>query len=130
MISLDKTLEALGHPHVHYDLGKASNINYYTGLIFEAYVEGVGTRILSGGSYNKLIGKFGKEINAIGFSIKIDELLDIYEDQEKEKSYLVEYPVTKLNEALSISKEYRKKAIVKLKNNDELEDIRIMEVDE
>ena len=52
-----------------------SDKHYYTGIIFRGYFEGVGVTVLSGGRYDNLIARFGRDIPAVGFSIKIDSLL-------------------------------------------------------
>lgn len=127
LIELNEQLSALGYKDIHYDLGKAANLNYYTGLIFEAYVEGVGTRILSGGSYDRLIAKYGRDLSAIGFSIKLDALLEVITPKEKEKRYILEYPKKYLLAAIKKSQQLRQDKIVELRVNDQLDKIEIKE---
>lgn len=64
------------------DLSKCPHQDYYTGLIFEAFVSGVGSSILSGGRYDELAGRFGKDLPACGFAIKIDRCLSILKEKE------------------------------------------------
>lgn len=52
-----------------------NDLSYYSGIIFQGYVEGIPTKILSGGRYDKLMRKFGKRSGAIGFAVYLD-LLD------------------------------------------------------
>ncbi len=61
--------------YVSFDLGILSKFNYYTGVIFSAYTYGVGDAIAKGGRYDNLLGKYGKNAPAIGFSIVIDDLM-------------------------------------------------------
>jgi ATP phosphoribosyltransferase regulatory subunit len=61
--------------YVSFDLGILSRFNYYTGVIFSAYTYGVGDAIAKGGRYDNLLGKYGKDAPAIGFSIVIDDLM-------------------------------------------------------
>jgi len=61
--------------YVSVDLGMVRSINYYTGVIFRGFTYGVGFPILSGGRYDRLTGKFGKECPATGFSIGINLLM-------------------------------------------------------
>jgi ATP phosphoribosyltransferase regulatory subunit len=61
--------------YVSFDLGILSKFNYYTGVIFSAYTYGVGDAIAKGGRYDNLLGKYGKEAPAIGFSIVLEDLL-------------------------------------------------------
>lgn len=56
------------------DLGFVNRKNYYTGVIFQGYVSGSGEVVLSGGRYDKLLGRFGDDSPAIGFGIDIDLL--------------------------------------------------------
>lgn len=74
---LDEVLKLYGvDAYVSYDLGMLSKYNYYTGVIFKAYTYGVGNAIITGGRYNTLLGRFGKEAPAIGFAIVIDDCLE------------------------------------------------------
>lgn len=61
--------------YVSFDLGMLSKYNYYTGVIFKGYTYGVGDAIVTGGRYDTLLGKFGKDAPAIGFMVVIDDLL-------------------------------------------------------
>ncbi len=57
------------------DLGMVHHINYYTGIIFRGYSNEVGNNILSGGRYDKLVGKFGEDMPATGLAINVDNIL-------------------------------------------------------
>lgn len=70
--------------YVSYDLGMLSKYNYYTGVIFKAYTYGVGNAIITGGRYNTLLGRFGKDAPAIGFAIVIDDVMEALSRQKKE----------------------------------------------
>jgi histidyl-tRNA synthetase len=53
-------------------------MDYYTGPVFEAGLEGVPYSIGGGGRYDGLIGKFaGRELPAVGFSIGFERILAI-----------------------------------------------------
>lgn len=62
--------------YVSFDLGMLSKFHYYTGVIFKAYTYGVGDAIVTGGRYDTLLSRFGKEAAAIGFMIIIDDLME------------------------------------------------------
>lgn len=62
--------------YVSFDLGMLSKFHYYTGVIFKAYTYGVGDAIVTGGRYDTLLGRFGKEAAAIGFMVLIDDLME------------------------------------------------------
>lgn len=128
VVSLKKQHEALKQltdVRITYDLSKVPHLNYYSGLIFEAYASGVGTSIISGGRYDHLIEKFGSAYPAIGFSIKLDQLLPIM-NVVKEKKLRLVYPLTMQMEALKKAADLRKSNIVEL-IVDDLDDIMILE---
>ncbi|MBP5281098.1 MAG: ATP phosphoribosyltransferase regulatory subunit [Lachnospiraceae bacterium] len=82
---LDEVLKLYGvSEHVSYDLGMLSKYNYYTGVIFKAYAYGVGNAIVTGGRYNTLLGRFGKEAAAIGFAIVVDDVMEALSRQKSE----------------------------------------------
>lgn len=60
--------------YVTFDLGMLSELDYYTGIIFQGFTYDVGEPIANGGRYDKLIGQFGAEKASIGFAITIDLL--------------------------------------------------------
>lgn len=62
--------------YVSFDLSMLSKFHYYTGVIFKAYTYGVGDAIVTGGRYDNLLARFGKEAAAIGFMILIDDLME------------------------------------------------------
>ena len=54
------------------DLGIVNRTDYYTGIVFKGYIEGHGEEVLSGGRYDRLIGRYGEETPAIGFAVNVD----------------------------------------------------------
>lgn len=54
------------------DLGLVNQAEYYTGLIFRGYFDGVGEPVLSGGRYDNLISDFGVPLSATGFAVNMD----------------------------------------------------------
>jgi ATP phosphoribosyltransferase regulatory subunit len=59
------------------DLGDVSGLDYYTGLTFKIYVNGAGTRVGSGGRYDKLTASFGRPEPAVGFVLDLDTLTEM-----------------------------------------------------
>jgi ATP phosphoribosyltransferase regulatory subunit len=57
------------------DLAENRGMEYYTGILFEGFVEGVGFAVASGGRYDNLIAHFGPSIPAVGFAIGVERLL-------------------------------------------------------
>ncbi len=60
-------------------------MDYYTGPIYEAVVEGYPSAILGGGRYDDLMGQFaGKKIPAVGCSIGFERILAILQERTAE----------------------------------------------
>jgi ATP phosphoribosyltransferase regulatory subunit len=74
-------LTALGdHPcraQALVDLGEMLGFGYYTGFVFHGYVPGYGQAIASGGRYDSLIAKYGRDIPAAGFAIDEEGLTEV-----------------------------------------------------
>jgi len=76
--NLWQVVESLGmSAHFEIDLGDVSRLDYYTGLTFKIYVEGLGRRVGGGGRYDNLTAKFGKAEPAVGFVLELDALADL-----------------------------------------------------
>jgi len=56
------------------DFSVTSDMNYYNGIVFRGFVNGIPTGILSGGQYDKLMAKMGRRSGAIGFAVYLDML--------------------------------------------------------
>ena len=74
-----RTVRSLGGgQNLHLDFSIVNDMNYYNGIIFQGFVDGIPTGILSGGRYDNLMLRFGKKSGAIGFAVYID-LLERFE---------------------------------------------------
>ncbi len=60
------------------DFSVTGNMNYYNGVVFRGYVEGIPGSILSGGCYDALMYKLGKRSGAVGFALYLDMLDNLY----------------------------------------------------
>ena len=60
--------------HLTIDLGEVRGFDYYTGILFRAYVPELGFEVASGGRYDGLPAKFGVDLPAVGFSFSLDRL--------------------------------------------------------
>lgn len=69
--------------YVSIDLGMVQSLNYYTGIVFRGYTRGVGFPILSGGRYDGLVSKFGKDCPATGFSMGVNMVMMALERQNR-----------------------------------------------
>lgn len=59
---------------INIDFSIVNDLSYYSGVIFQGYIEGIPAKVLSGGRYDKLLRKFGKSSGAIGFAVYLDLL--------------------------------------------------------
>ena len=63
--------------HVRLDFSVGNNMRYYSGVVFRGYLAGIPTSILSGGQYDKLPQKLGRNARAVGFAIYVDLLQEL-----------------------------------------------------
>jgi ATP phosphoribosyltransferase regulatory subunit len=56
------------------DFSIVGDTNYYNGMAFEGYIEGIPECVLIGGRYDKLMRRMKKKSRAIGFAIYMDTL--------------------------------------------------------
>ena len=59
---------------LYLDLSIVNDMNYYDGVIFKGFVNGIPDSILSGGRYDRLMERFGKKMGAVGFAVYLDKL--------------------------------------------------------
>lgn len=71
--ALEDTLAAYGGK-VRLDLSLAGEMEYYNGLMFRGYLQGLPRPLLRGGRYDLLIRKFTPGAGAIGFAVYLDEM--------------------------------------------------------
>ncbi|MBQ7288507.1 MAG: ATP phosphoribosyltransferase regulatory subunit [Clostridia bacterium] len=59
---------------VHIDFSVMHDMNYYNGIVFKGFLNGVPSGVLSGGQYDKLMKKMGRKSGAVGFAVYLDLL--------------------------------------------------------
>ena len=57
---------------ININLSLANDTDYYSGIAFKGYIEGIPTGVLSGGRYDILMRKLNKDAGAIGFAVYLD----------------------------------------------------------
>ena len=100
---------------VTFDFSMSGTYGYYSGIIFRVYTFGTGDAIVKGGRYDRLTEKFGKQSPAIGFAIVVDELMNALVRQKvrivyTRKNTIVLYDEERKREALSLARDFRRKA--------------------
>ena len=56
------------------DLGLVQRNDYYTGIVFSGYINGIGDAVISGGRYDDLLSEFDAPMGAAGFAIDTDAI--------------------------------------------------------
>lgn len=75
LIQVVSALENAGFKNkVRIDFSVISDMNYYNGFVFKGFIEGISESMLSGGQYDRLMQKVGKNCGAIGFAVYLDML--------------------------------------------------------
>ncbi len=60
--------------HIRFDFSIINDMNYYNGLVFCGFLDGICEGVLSGGQYNKLMQRMGRRAGAVGFALYLDLL--------------------------------------------------------
>ena len=71
---LAKGLPPEAEGRVSLDFSILGDMRYYSGIVFQGYVRGVPSSVLSGGSYDRLLHRMGKPGRAVGFACYLDKL--------------------------------------------------------
>ena len=71
---------------IYFDFSIVNDMNYYNGIVFKGFLNGISTGVLAGGRYDKLMHRIGRRYGAIGFALYLDLL------ESLERSY-TEYDV-------------------------------------
>lgn len=106
-------LEIYGYEkYISFDLSMLNMYQYYTGIVFKGYTYGTGDAIVTGGRYDNLLGQFGKEFDAIGFAINLDQLMVALNRQhinlgERDSKKMILYAVENKREAINYTKTLR-----------------------
>ena len=71
---LENLTAKLDKAHLRFDFSILGDMRYYNGIAFQGYVPGVPSNVLSGGQYDRLLQRMGKQGRAIGFACYLDKL--------------------------------------------------------
>lgn len=99
--------------HIVIDLGLINHMGYYSGVIFQGYVENFGKPVLMGGRYDALSEEFGAELPAIGFACEIESLVKAASKKQLKESggidMTVLYERSRMKYAIDIANELRER---------------------
>ena len=66
------------------DLSMVPNLDYYTGIIVKGFTKGVGFPICSGGRYDNLTAKFGRNLPATGIAMGLERIMTAIAEKQNE----------------------------------------------
>lgn len=90
------------------DLGLVHHMDYYTGVVFQGYIEGVGAKIIGGGRYDSLVSMYGRSVPATGFAIDVDRVCEsIKPEIDIRKRYVVHTEYGCLRKAMDFCDRHR-----------------------
>ena len=72
---VSKEIDSIDQKYIRFDLSAISQYDYYAGITFKIYIEGIPNPILSGGRYDLLTKRLGKDIPAVGFTLNSADIL-------------------------------------------------------
>jgi ATP phosphoribosyltransferase regulatory subunit len=102
-------LDELGYNMTKVNLGMVRDFEYYTGIIIEGSLEGLGLPVVGGGRYDGLLEKFGPPIPATGFAIGIERVASKLKTKESIPDIVIGYSNGKFKEAMKLAQEEREK---------------------
>lgn len=62
---------------VYIDFSIVNDMDYYNGIFFKGFIDGISDGILSGGQYDNLMDRMGKKNGAVGFAVYLDQLEEL-----------------------------------------------------
>jgi len=97
------------------DLGEFRGFDYYDGIVFDVFTDGIGVELGGGGRYDHLIGRFGRNLPSTGFALSVDRLFRGLNFSDKTKSVrpevLVVAPFALSTRLISVAQQLRQAGI-------------------
>jgi len=66
---------------IRFDFSVVNDMNYYNGIVFKGFLDGVCEGVLAGGQYDRLMAKMGRRSGAVGFAVYLDLLEQLRDEQ-------------------------------------------------
>lgn len=104
-------LENLGYKRTKINLGVIRDFEYYTGITFEGYLDGLGLPVVGGGRYDGLLERFGMSLPATGFAIGIERVASKIVKEKSEPDLVIGYTKEKFREAMKLAQEKRNEGL-------------------
>lgn len=68
---------------IQIDFSVVNDMHYYNGFVFKGYISSIPFGILSGGQYDRLVKKMGKNAKGLGFALYLDTLERLFSENEE-----------------------------------------------
>ena len=81
--ALAALLAAYGNANLRLDFSVVDDIEYYNGIVFVGFIQGVAASVLSGGQYDRLMKSMKKPGGAIGFAVYFNELESLWTEKKE-----------------------------------------------
>ena len=79
LVRLEEIIEratALGYgERINIDFALLRDLEYYTGFVFEGYIDDLGFSLCGGGRYDSLLPRFGFDVPAVGWMVGVERIL-------------------------------------------------------
>ncbi len=70
---------------INIDFALLRDLQYYTGFVFEGYVDDLGFSLCGGGRYDQLLPRFGYDVPAVGWMVGVERILLALERRRKDE---------------------------------------------
>ena len=77
------------------DFSIVSQDEYYSGIIFKGFIKGIASRVLSGGQYDMLMRRMGRNAGALGFAVYLDNLERLEEITKTDENQIINIALPK-----------------------------------
>lgn len=105
-------LDKAGADCVNVDFSVVNDMNYYNGIVFRGFVEGIPEGVLSGGQYDGLMQKMNRTGKAIGFALYPDLLERLFLEKDETVDAVLYYDETSdISRIVTAVEDFRQRGI-------------------
>jgi ATP phosphoribosyltransferase regulatory subunit len=72
---LERARSLCYHERINIDFALLRDLAYYTGFVFEGYIDDLGFSLCGGGRYDGLLPRFGYDVPAVGWMVGVERIL-------------------------------------------------------
>lgn len=115
LVTLVEKMGELGYgDSIRIDMSEIGAQPYYTGIVFQVYLDGMDDAVASGGRYDKLLDRFGFDCPSVGFSMMLRKIEDQADSKYGERPAATQIQKDDFLEAFRTAEELRKKGEIAL----------------